>query len=100
MFRVGGQNNKFSFLEIIILFSTFWEITVSGFVNQLMKKFWPKLAPPHLMVSIFHNGIHDHKGQENKIYKIVMGRETFYRRHTAPISSCSEVKYVYVISLL
>ena len=34
------------------------------------------------------------KGQENKIYTIVKGRETFYRRHTAPVTSCSEVKYV------
>ena len=25
---------------------------------------------------------------------IVKGRETFYRRHTVPITSCSEVKYV------
>ena len=29
-----------------------------------------------------------------KIYTIVKGRETFYRRHTVPITSCSEVKYV------
>ena len=48
----------------------------------------------------FHNGNHDHKGQENKIYTILMGMETFCRRHTASISSCSEVKYVYVITLL
>ena len=34
------------------------------------------------------------KGQENKIYTIVKGRETFYRRHTVPVTSCSEVKYV------
>ena len=31
---------------------------------------------------------------KNKIYAIVKGRETFYRRHTDPITSCSEVKYV------
>ena len=36
----------------------------------------------------------DPKGQENKIYTIVKDRETFYRRHTVPITSCSEVKYV------
>ena len=47
-----------------------------------------------LIVSKFHNETHDPKGQENKIYTIVKGRETFYRRHTAPITSCSKVKYV------
>ena len=35
-----------------------------------------------LIVSKFHNETHDPKGQENKIYTIVKGRETFYRRHT------------------
>ena len=47
-----------------------------------------------LIVSKFHNKTHDPKGQENKIYTIVKGRETFYRRHTIPVTSCSEVKYV------
>ena len=47
-----------------------------------------------LIVSKFHNENHDPKGQENKIYAIVKGRETFYRRHTVPVTSCSEVKYV------
>ena len=47
-----------------------------------------------LIVSKFHNKTHDPKGQENKIYTIVNGRETFYRRHTVPVTSCSEVKYV------
>ena len=47
-----------------------------------------------LMVSKFHNETHDPKGQENKIYTIVKGRETFYRRHTVPVTSYSEVKYV------
>ena len=47
-----------------------------------------------LIVSKFHNETHDPKGQENKIYTIVKGRETFYRRHTVPDTSCSEVKYV------
>ena len=47
-----------------------------------------------LIVSKFHNKTHDPKGQENKIYTIVRGRETFYRRHTVPVTSCSEVKYV------
>ena len=31
---------------------------------------------------------------KKKIYTIVKGRETFYRRHTVPVTSCSEVKYV------
>ena len=48
----------------------------------------------HLIVSKFHNETHDPKGQENKIYTIVKGRETFYRRHTVPVTSCSEFKYV------
>ena len=47
-----------------------------------------------LIVSKFHNETHDPKGQENKIYTIVKGRETFYPRHTVPVTSCSEVKYV------
>ena len=48
-----------------------------------------------LIVSKFHNETHDPKGQENKIDTIVKGRETFYRRHTVPVTSCSEVKNVY-----
>ena len=47
-----------------------------------------------LRVSKFHNETQDPKGQENKIYTLVEGRETFYRRHTVPVTSCSEVKYV------
>ena len=47
-----------------------------------------------LIVSKFHNETHDPKGLENKIYTIVKGRETFNRRHTVPVTSCSEVKYV------
>ena len=47
-----------------------------------------------LIVSKFHNETHDPKGQENKIHTIVKGRETIYRRHTVPVTSCSEVKYV------
>ena len=47
-----------------------------------------------LIISMFSNESHDPKGQENKIYTIVKDRETFYRRHTVPITSCSEVKYV------
>ena len=44
------------------------------------------------MVSKFHNGIHGPKGQENKIGK---DKKTFYRRHTVPITNCSEVNHVY-----
>ena len=47
-----------------------------------------------LIVSKFHNEIHDPKWQENKIYTIVKFRETFYRRLTVQVTSCSEVKYV------
>ena len=32
-----------------------------------------------LIVSKFHNETHDPKGQENKIYTIVKGRETFWK---------------------
>ena len=67
-----------------------------------MHIFWTRLASfchlgfisDPLIVSKFHNKTHDPKGQENKIYTIVKGRETFYRRHTVPVTSCSEVKYV------
>ena len=67
-----------------------------------MHIFWARLASfchlgfisDPLIVSKFHNETHDPKGQENKIYTIVKGRETFYRRHTVPVTSCSEVKYV------
>ena len=47
-----------------------------------------------LIVSKFNDETYDPKGQENKIYTIVKGRETFYRRHTVPVTSCSKVKYV------
>ena len=65
--------------------------------------FWARLASfchlgfisDPLIVSKFHNETHDPKGQENKIYTIVKDRETFYRRHTVPVTSCSEVKYVF-----
>ena len=43
-----------------------------------------------LIVSKFHNETHDPKGQESKIYTRVKGRETYYRRHTVPVTSCSE----------
>ena len=67
-----------------------------------MHIFWARLASfghsglisDPLIVSMFHNETHDPKGQENKIYTIVKGRETFYRRQTVPDASCSEVKYV------
>ena len=52
------------------------------------------LTSDPLIISKFSNESHDPKGQENKIYTIVKDRETFYRRHTVPITSCSEVKYV------
>ena len=47
-----------------------------------------------IIVSKFHYETHDLKGQENKVYTIVKSRETFYRRHIVPVTSCSEVKYV------
>ena len=52
------------------------------------------LTSDPLIISKFSNESHDPKGQENKIYTIVKDRETFYRRHTVPITSWSEVKYV------
>ena len=36
----------------------------------------------------------DQTGQENKIFIIMKDREAVYRRHTVPVTSCSEVKYV------
>ena len=70
--------------------------------NQSVHISWARLASfchlgfisDPLIVSKFHNETHDPKGQENKIYTLVNGRETFYRRHTVPVTSCSEVKYV------
>ena len=67
-----------------------------------MQVFWARLASfghlgltsDPLIISKFSNESHDPKGQENKIYTIVKGRETFFRRHTVPITSYSEVKYV------
>ena len=67
-----------------------------------MHIFWARLASfghlclisVPLIVSKFHNDTHDPKGQEYKIYTMVKVRETFYRRHTVPVTSCSEVKYV------
>ena len=69
--------------------------------NQSVHISWARLASfchlgyisDPLIVSKFHNETHDPKGQENKIYTIVKGREMFYRRHTVPVTSCSEVKY-------
>ena len=57
--------------------------------NQSVHIFWARLASfchlgfisDPLIVSKFHNETHDPKGQENKIYIIVKGRETFYHRH-------------------
>ena len=70
--------------------------------NQSVHISWTRLASfchlgvisNPLIVPKFHNETHDPKGQENTIYTIVQGRETFYRRHTVPVISCSEVKYV------
>ena len=67
-----------------------------------MHIFWARLASfchlgfisDPLIVSKLHDETYDPKGQEDKIYTIVKGRETFYRRHTVPVTSCSEVKYV------
>ena len=67
-----------------------------------MQIFWARLASfshlghisDPLIVSKIHNETHDPKGQENKIYTIVKGIETFYHRHKVPITSCGEVKYV------
>ena len=50
--------------------------------------------PDHTHLLFFNNETHDPKGPENKIYTIVKGKEMFYRRHTVPVTSCSEVKYV------
>ena len=64
-----------------------------------MQIFWVRVASfghlglnsDPLIVSKFHNETHDPKGQLNTIYTIMKSRKTFYRRHTVPITSCSEV---------
>ena len=71
-------------------------------LNESVHISWARLASfchlgvisDSLIVSKFHNETHDTKGQENKIYTIMKGREKFYRRLTVPVTSCSEVKYV------
>ena len=70
--------------------------------NQSVQIFWVRLAsfgrlgfisdPP--IVSKFNNETHDPKRTRNTIHTIVKGRETIYHRHTVPVTSCSEVKYV------
>ena len=52
----------------------------------------PTSDPP--IVSKFHSETHDPKGQENKIYTIVKGRQTFYRRHTVTPAVVKSNKYV------
>ena len=52
-----------------------------------------------LIVSKFHNETYNPKGQDNKIYTIMKGRETLYRRHTAPVTTCSEFKYVLKVTI-
>ena len=38
-----NETNNTCILSLqLIVFSTFGKITVGGFVNQLIKKFWPK----------------------------------------------------------
>ena len=64
------------------------------FMGQTSKFLPISFISDPLIVSNFHNETHDPKGQENKIYTIMKGRETLYRRHTVPVISCSEVKYV------
>ena len=52
------------------------------------------------MVSKSHNRFHDPKGQENKIYTLLKGREMFYCNHTVPFTSCSDVKYVLKMAII
>ena len=47
IFRVGGYKKNLEFF-----FSTFRKITVGGFVNQLIKKFWPKRVSANVTVSM------------------------------------------------
>ena len=64
--------------------------------NKSVQVFWARLASfgqlgliiDPLIISMFPNETHDPKGQENKIYTIVKGRETFFRRHTVPKPPC------------
>ena len=46
------------------------------------------------MVSKFHNITRYPKGQVNKVYTIVKGRETFNGRHAVTLTGCREVNYV------
>ena len=68
-----------------------------------MQIFWARLASfgnlglisDPLIVSKFHNETNDTKGQENKIYTIVKGRETFCRSHTVPITKSGTQMYIF-----
>ena len=71
-----------------------WNKSVHIFLARLASFCHLGYISDPLIVSKFHNETHDPKGRENKIYTIVKGRETFWRRHTVPVTSCSEVKYV------
>ena len=84
--RVSFGNKKYA--------SKNWNQSVHIFLARLASFGHLGLISDPLIVSKFHNETHDPKGQENKIYTIVKGRETFNRRHTVPVTSCSEVKYV------
>ena len=50
--------------------------------------------------SKLQNGINDTKELENKIYTMMKGRETLYGDHTVPITSCSEVHWIYTRVIL
>ena len=63
-----------------------WNLSVHIFLARLASFCHLGFISDPLIVSKFHNETHDPKGQENKIYTIVKGRETFYRRHTVPVT--------------
>ena len=76
-------------------------IVYGAFCGSTVHIFWARLASfgplgiisDPLIVSKFHNKTHDSKGQENKIYTKVEGRETFYHRHTVPVTSWNLIVY-------
>ena len=70
------------------------KLECANFLGKLTSFGHLGLISDPLIVSKFHNKTHDPKG-EDKINTIGKGKETFYRRHTVPITRCSEVKYVF-----
>ena len=98
VFKLGEKLNYSRAIDEaykMLNYSFIWNMLLKGYPfeaktapknwNQSVHISWARLASfchlgvisDPLIVSKFHNETHDPKGQENKIYTIVKGRETF-----------------------